>query len=114
MSQLDLFHAPEAGRVRRTDPRSSLQAARVTKSEEQRRAILRELRGCLTGLTCDDLQERTGIIRSTVAARMPQLKEAGLAYAFGYRANPNGVEVMVWFAKAAPREVDVEVTGERL
>jgi hypothetical protein len=78
MKQLALEYAdPRAGRSRKSDPRSSFDAASSCAAQKQRDQIVRLLSGALHGLTPDELGPRMHpqVHRSTVASRLAQLRE---------------------------------------
>lgn len=110
VSQLDLFDAPATrGAHRRSDPATSISAARSVNTQRQRDQIMRQLLGSSEGMTADDLAAgmRPRPHRSSVASRLALMADDGLVYAFGQRVNDNHRPVQVWFARARST-VDVE------
>lgn len=103
------YDDPRAGRVRKTDPRTSVEAARTCDAQRQRDQILRLLSGELFGLTPDELGDRMEpkVHRGTVASRLAQLRRDQLVEPYGARVNAIGKNVQVWFLRPQPRVVDV-------
>lgn len=100
-AQTSLFDAPAtAGRHRRTDPITSIEAGRTVNATRQRDQILRLLRGCIDGLTADELAARMHPTphRSSVSSRLAQLHREALVEPFGVRLLPSGRRGQVWFA----------------
>lgn len=108
--QLDLFGPPVA-QVRKTDPRSSVTAARSVNAARQRRLILEHLAD--RDATADDLAPVIGRHRSHASTRLAVLAKAGHAYKVGIspRRGDSGLvrDVDLWRITEAGREWLVEV-----
>lgn len=116
VNQASLFDAPPAGRVRKSDPRTSTEAARTCDAQRQRDQILRLLGSTVHGWTADELgmSMRPPVHRSTVASRLAQLRAVGLVEPFGVRPNERGRRVQQWVLRSSARMVNVSVAQERL
>lgn len=98
-------------RSRRTDPVTSVIAARNCNADSQRQRIARALSARLHGGTTEELEDELGIIRNTLSARLKVMERDGLVETFGTRLNRAGNPMQVWYLRSGVVNVD---TGERL
>lgn len=124
-SQLALaFDDRRAGRSRKSDPRTSLAAARSCNAPSQRQRILLALSEREQGATTEELEkefrvrgddgEWHGPSRNTISSRLKQMEHDGLVEAFSQRLNDDGNPMQVWWLKPQPWCVDVVVAKGRL
>lgn len=109
-----LFDVEPVGAHRRTDPRSSSEAAAKVDARRQRDQIMRLLGSTTAGWTADELAAsmRPEVHRSTVASRLAQLRADGLCEPFGFKPNERGRNVQTWVLRT--RGVVSVPVGSRL
>lgn len=115
-AQASLFDAQATqGAARKSDPRTSVEAAKKCRAGSQRARILSALQARLYGMTTGELEDELHVVKNTIASRLKQMEEDDLVYSLGVRLNRDGNEQKIWHWRTPPaQQVDVEVKGERL
>ncbi len=96
MTQLSISFVPHNG----TPTSRAAAESMMCHATRLKRQILAEISAAEWGLTCDEVEQRTGLSHQTASARIRELTESEKLYHHGERPTRSGRKARVYFIRA--------------